>query len=51
MDPPWGSYGKTNASEVLALSREKGKGVARRGKGTATRAQLHAQEVMEFSKV
>ena len=50
MAPPRGSYGKTNASEAPTLSRDKGKGVARRGKGTATRAQLHAQEAAKIFK-
>ena len=50
MDPPQGSYENSSASEVPTLSPDKGKGVTRKGKGTATQAQLHAQEAAEFFK-
>ena len=50
MDPHWVNHRKTNVSEASDLSHDKGKGVVRRAKGIATRAQLHAQAATEFFK-
>ena len=48
MDPPRGGHGKSSASEDLTLGHDKGKGGSRRGKHTATQAQLHAHAAAEL---
>ena len=50
MDPTRGSHVNMSAGESLVVHREKGKGMARRGKGTANQAQLHSQATVDFFK-
>lgn len=48
MAPTRNSHAKMSVGEAPAVHRESGKGVARRSKGTATRAQLHDQAATSF---
>ena len=50
MEPNHGSQMKLSIGKASNLHRDKEKGVARRGKRTSTRAQLHAQATDEFFK-
>ena len=50
MAPPWGGYGNPNASKASLLIHDKGKGVAKRGRGDPTWAQFHAQAAAELFK-
>ena len=48
MAPTRSSHAKMSVGEAPAVGCESGKGVARRSKGTATQAQLHAQAATSF---
>ena len=50
MAPTCGKIGKLSPDEVSTGRREPRKGSARRGRGIATRAQLHAQAIANFFK-